>query len=304
VDEAVVETLGLVKRYGDVLAVDALDLKVRRGTVFGLLGPNGAGKTTVIGALVGLIRPDGGEVRLFGAPVAAAATRPLGRIGALMETPSFYPHLTGRDNLRYFQGVSGRGDPGEIDRLLDVVGLEPAADLRFATYSLGMKHRLGLAFALLGDPEVLLLDEPTNGLDPRGMSEVRRLIRDLADGQRTVLLASHLLGEVQQVCDEVAILTHGRIAASGAVADLLAGGERLEMQTTDDAAARAVLEGLDWVGAVEPTPAGLVVHADEGRSWELTAALARRGIFVARLFATHPSLEEYFLQVTEREPPR
>lgn len=191
---AVIKTRGLTKRYGDLTAVHNLDLEVPSGSVFGLLGPNGAGKTTIIGILLGLIHRDGGDVRLFGQAVDGAHDDAVRRIGAIMETPAFYPYLSGRDNLRYFQGISGGGNgPGEIDRLLRLVNLSERADAKFITYSLGMKHRLGIAYSMLGDPELLMLDEPTNGLDPAGMAEVRDLIQQLGDGDRTVLLASPTL---------------------------------------------------------------------------------------------------------------
>ncbi len=164
----VIETDGLTKRYGAVTAVKDLYLRVLRGQVFGLLGPNGSGKTTTIGMLLGLVRPSSGTVRLFGKELDHEARGALARIGAIMETPAFYPYLTGRANLEYFQGITGRGATGELQRLLDLVGLSDRADQKFATYSLGMKYRLGIAYALLGDPELLLLDEPTNGLDPGG----------------------------------------------------------------------------------------------------------------------------------------
>jgi ABC-type multidrug transport system ATPase subunit len=298
--QSVIATRALTKRYGDVVAVRDLDLEVERGRIFGLLGPNGAGKTTIIGCLLGLIVPDGGRIELFGADggVSDEAVR---RIGAIMETPAFYPYLSGRDNLRYFQGISGHADAAEIDGLLEKVGLAHRADARFITYSLGMKHRLGIAFALLGDPELLLLDEPTNGLDPAGMAEVRELIRSLGDGKRTVLLASHLLNEVQQVCDRVAILSNGRVVADGAVEDLIHGQNRIRLGTTDDAAAARVLAALDWVESVSARDGGLSVVADPQRTWELTAALAGDGVYVAEMRIEETSLEQYFLSVVEEQ---
>ena len=185
--ELVIQTEGLTKRYGDVLAVDALSMEVRRGHVYGLLGPNGSGKTTTMGILLGLVRPTSGTFSVFGG--TDDHRRALHRVGAIVETPSFYTYLSGRRNLAYFQGISGRGSPEEIDELLDTVGLLARADSKFQTYSLGMKQRLGLAYAMLGDPELLFLDEPTNGMDPEGMIEVRDLIRSLGTGGRTVLLS-------------------------------------------------------------------------------------------------------------------
>ena len=296
--DPVIETHGLTKRYGEVVAVENLTLAVPRGSVFGLLGPNGAGKTTIIGTLLGLIRADAGRIRLFGEDIAGSTDAAVRRIGAIMETPAFYPYLSGRDNLRYFQGISGSDDPTEVDRLLDLVGLSERAGARFITYSLGMKHRLGIAFALLSDPELLLLDEPTNGLDPAGMAEVRQLIKDLGDDHRTVLLASHLLNEVEQVCDRVAILSKGKVIAQGAVQELIGRQNRLSLKTTDHQQAAVILNTLDWVVSVAAERPRLIVTADPERSWELTAALATRDVFVSELLAEETSLEEYFLQVT------
>ena len=296
---AVIKTRGLTKRYGDLTAVHNLDLEVPSGSVFGLLRPNGAGKTTIIGILLGLIHRDGGDVRLFGQAVDGAHDDAVRRIGAIMETPAFYPYLSGRDNLRYFQGISGGGNgPGEIDRLLRLVNLSERADAKFITYSLGMKHRLGIAYSMLGDPELLMLDEPTNGLDPAGMAEVRDLIQQLGDGDRTVLLASHLLNEVEQVCDSVAILSKGKVVARGGVQELIGGQNRLRIRTTDDDAASAVLEGLDWVTSVATDQGALIVSAEPARSPEVSEALAAAGIYIAELRPEETSLEEYFLDVT------
>lgn len=294
-----VETKGLTKRYGDVVAVDDLSLSVPAGSVFGLLGPNGAGKTTIIGSLLGLIRPTSGTMRVFGEDLNGGTDDVVRRIGAIMETPSFYPFMSGRDNLRYFQGIGGGVDPEEIDRLLELVGLSARGDARFHTYSLGMKHRLGLAYALLGDPELLLLDEPTNGLDPAGMAEVRGLIKRLGEGTRTVVLASHLLNEVEQVCDRVAILSHGKVIADGAVSDLIGRGDRLLVRTTDDEGAAAVLGGFDFVTSATVEGDALTVAADPARAWELTRGLAARDIYVTEMTTLGSSLEEYFLEVTE-----
>lgn len=296
--ETVVETIGLTKRFEEVLALDDLSLRVPQGSIFGLLGPNGAGKTTCIGALLGLIRPTSGTIRLFGIEIDGATDEAVRRIGAIMETPAFYPYLTGRDNLRYFQGISGHDDSDEIDRLLDLVGMTERAGHRFHTYSLGMKHRLGIAYALLGDPELLLLDEPTNGLDPAGMAEVRQLIRGLG-GDHTVLLASHLLNEVEQVCDSVAILSEGQVIAQGPVSELIGRRNLLLVRTTDDEQAAAVLSDLDWVGSVSDRAGGLVVATDPERAAEVSEILAGRQVFLRELTTLSTSLEEFFLRVTE-----
>ena len=298
VSDLVIETSGLTKRYGEVLAVDELSMNVPRGHVFGLLGPNGSGKTTTMGMLLGLVKPTAGSFSLFGSGSQDLVA--LRRIGAIVETPSFYPYLSGRDNLAYFQGIAGRGDRSELDDLLEKVGLADRADSRFRTYSLGMKQRLGLAYALLGDPEVLFLDEPTNGMDPAGMAEVRDLIRSLGTGGRTVLLSSHLLHEVEQVCDSVAILSKGRLIAQGKVADLVhsQAGDRVRLRTTDNAKAVEVLSALDWVVDVTVDGESIVVTAPSDRSTDVSVALGRSEVYVTEMTADEMSLEQYFLDVT------
>ena len=301
-EELVIQTDGLTKRYGRVLAVDGLSLNVARGRIFGLLGPNGSGKTTMMSMLLGLVRPTAGSFSLFGTPPEhGGLDRELHRIGALIETPTFYPYMSGRNNLAYFQGISGRGNPDELDSLLEQVGLASRGDDKFQTYSLGMKQRLGLAYTLLGDPELLLLDEPTNGMDPAGMAEVRELVRSLGDDNRTVILSSHLLNEVEQVCDSVAILSHGRLIAQGDVAELLQerGRPQVRLRTTDNAKALDILNALSWVDGVNPDNGYLIAGVENDRSWEITAALSRNEVYVAEMIPAQMSLEQYFLDVTE-----
>ena len=294
----VIQTDRLTKRYGNILAVDELSIQVRRGHVYGLLGPNGSGKTTTMGMLLGLLKPTSGKFTLFGQSDNLEAS--LRRIGAVIETPTFYPYLSGRRNLAYFQGISQRGAPDEIDRLLDQVGLADRANSKFNTYSMGMKQRLGLAYSLLGDPDIVILDEPTNGLDPEGMLEVRELIRSLGDGNRTVLLSSHLLNEVEQVCDSVTILSKGKLIAQGSVEELIrsVGREQVRMKTTDNAKAQTILQALDWVEDVTADEDSLIVTAPKERTTELAAALGKQEVYVAELVPIETSLEEYFLQVT------
>ena len=300
-NDFVIRTDGLTKRYGEILAVDGLSMEVPRGRIFGLLGPNGSGKTTTMGMLLGLVRPTSGSFTLFGSN--SPHVESLRRLGAIVETPAFYPYLSGRDNLAYFQGIGGRSDAAELDDLLEKVGLADRADSRFRTYSLGMKQRLGLAYALLGDPELLFLDEPTNGMDPAGMAEVRDLIRSLGTGGRTVLLSSHLLHEVEQVCDSVAILSKGRLIAQGDVEDLVrpGGHERVRLRTTDNTRAVEVLENLDWVTSVEADGDSLLVATASDRSPEISTELGQAEIYVTEMAAEETSLEQYFLDVTEEE---
>ena len=300
-NDFVIRTDGLTKRYGEIMAVDGLSMEVPRGRIFGLLGPNGSGKTTTMGMLLGLVKPTAGSFTLFGSDLPHVES--LRRLGAIVETPAFYPYLSGRDNLAYFQGIGGRSDAAELDDLLEKVGLADRADSRFRTYSLGMKQRLGLAYALLGDPELLFLDEPTNGMDPAGMAEVRDLIRSLGTGGRTVLLSSHLLNEVEQVCDSVAILSKGRLIAQGDVEDLVrpGGDERVRLRTTDNARAIEVLKGLDWVTSVDREGDSLLVAAATDRSPEISTALGRSEVYVTEMAAEEKSLEQYFLDVTEED---
>ena len=301
-NDLVIQTDGLTKRYGHVLAVDELSLEVPRGRIFGLLGPNGSGKTTLMSMLLGLVRPTEGSFALFGTPPERGGLdRELHRIGALIESPTFYPYLSGRNNLAYFQGISGRGGEDDLDYLLEQVGLGGRGGDKFQTYSLGMKQRLGLAYTLLGDPELLVLDEPTNGMDPAGMAEVRQLISGLAGENRTVILSSHLLNEVEQVCDSVAILSHGRLIAQGNVAELLQerGRPQVRLRTTDNAKAWDILNALAWVDGVNADNGYLVAGIETDRSWEITAALSRNDVYVAEMVPAQMSLEQYFLDVTE-----
>ena len=296
-NDLVIETTALTKRYGNILAVDDLSLEVARGQVFGLLGPNGSGKTTTMGMLLGLVKPTSGSFSLLGAgtPNREALTR----TGAIVEFPSFYPHLSGRDNLAYFQEISGTSDAPELDELLDKVGLSERGKDRFHTYSLGMKQRLGLAHVLLGDPDLLILDEPTNGMDPDGMAEVRELIRSLGDGERTVLLSSHLLHEVEQVCDSVAILSHGRLVAQGRVDDLIhsLAGEKIRLRTTDNARAIELISKLDWVADVTSKGESILVSAPTDRSPELSEVLSRSAVYIVEMTSSQMSLEEYYFKI-------
>jgi ABC-2 type transport system ATP-binding protein len=296
--DAVIETQHLTKRYGEVLAVADLSLCVPAGGVFGLLGPNGSGKTTTIGMLLGLVHPTSGAIHLFGDQEPGVHTEVLRRVGATVETPSFYPYLSARANLRFFRAIGSQGERDEVERLLKLVDLSEAADRPFRTYSLGMKQRLGVAYALLGDPELVFLDEPTNGLDPAGVAEVRELVRRLGSDGRTVILSSHLLSEVQQVADHVAILSKGRLIVQGSVEELLRAHEAVRLRTTDDARATTILSGLPLVAKVSAEESGLMVVTPPERAWELTRALAAEGVYVAELAPVQASLERYFLEVT------
>jgi len=293
--ELVIETEALTKRYGESRAVDDLALRVRRGEVYGFLGPNGAGKTTTLRMLLGLVRPTAGRATVLDAP----AGQQLGRIGAMVEAPAFYPYLSGRDNLRVLAGHAGVARE-RIDVVLDEVRLLDRAGDRVASYSLGMKQRLGVAAALLKDPELLILDEPTNGLDPSGMAEMRTLIRSLGDDGRTVVLSSHLMGEVEQVSDRVGVIRAGTLVAEGTV-DELRGRAGLRVRAQPRDAARALLARHPGVESVARSGGALAVTADPGLAADLNRVLVTAGVAVSELTTAQSSLEDVFFALTEGE---
>jgi ABC-2 type transport system ATP-binding protein len=235
-----VETHGLSKRFGATVAVDGVELLVPRGSAFGYLGPNGAGKTTLIRTLLGLTRADGGTMSLLGRPVPGERSRALARVGAIVDEPRFHPHLTGRDNLRLLAAARGGDASQRIDPSLARVGLADRAGDKVASYSMGMRQRLGVAACLLADPELLMLDEPMNGLDPAGMHEMRAMIATLAGEGRTVVLSSHLLDEVERTCDAVAIVDHGRVIRQGPIDELIRGAGAMVVQVDCAEPSRAV----------------------------------------------------------------
>jgi ABC-2 type transport system ATP-binding protein len=285
----------LTKRYGEVVAVQDLDLVVRAGEVYGFLGPNGAGKTTTLRMLLGLVRPTGGRVLLNGRPPGDLAG-----VGAMIEGPAFYPYLSGRDNLRVLASYAGV-DRRRIDVVLDMVDLSERAKHRYATYSLGMKQRLGVAAALLKDPQLLILDEPTNGLDPAGMADMRALIRRLGAAGSTVLISSHLLAEVSQICDRVGIISRGRLIEENTVAELRGGtGLRIQATPVDHAASwlRLVL-GPAAVSVVDGS--ALDVTVDPARAAEINESLVKAGVSVSELRPRERDLEQVFLELTGGE---
>jgi len=291
----VITTHGLTKRYGpSITAVDALDLEVHRGEVFGFLGPNGAGKTTTLRMLLGLIRPTAGSA-------VVAEHRPgdpkgLRRIGSLVESPAFYPYLSGRENLKIMSDYAGVSHT-RVDAALEQVDLADRAKDRFGTYSMGMKQRLAVAAALIKDPEVMILDEPTNGLDPQGVVEMRALIRRLGSGNRTVMLSSHLLNEVQQISDRVAIIRKGKLVAQGTVHELR-GESAIVVRVTPVDAARRQLDRMLGAAAVTAVDGTLRLSVDPNKAADINEALVGAGIKVSELRAVERTLEEVFLTLT------
>ncbi len=297
----VLETEGLTRHFGHIVAVDRLDLRVHAGEVHGFLGPNGSGKSTTAGMVLGLIEPTAGQVRIFGQELHGASRELRRNIGAIVEAPAFYPYLSGRDNLKALAMAWGGVSEGRIDELLEQVGLTERAGSAFKTYSMGMKQRLGIASTLLTDPALVILDEPTNGLDPAGQREVRELIPRLAAEGRGVLLASHLLYEVQQVCDRVTIIQRGKVLESGTVTGLLERGSFIEVAVDDLTTATNILEALSFVESVTRENGRLAVAAPADSGAAINRALAEQGIFASTIVPHMNTLEDVFLDVTEHE---
>ena len=291
----IVETHSLTKRYGSgVLAVDSVGMSVRRGEVYGFLGPNGAGKTTTLRMLVGLIRPTAGTATVAGH--APGDPKGLARIGSLIEAPGFYPYLSGRENLRVVADLAGAGGK-RVDEVLDIVELTNRAGRKFGTYSTGMKQRLGVAAALLKDPELLILDEPTNGLDPQGMAEMRKLIKDIGQGERTVLLSSHLLGEVEQICDRVGVISNGKLVRQSTVQELL-GEEGVLVRAQPVDRAREILTAMLGREAIAGQNGAFHLNTEPANSVEINRRLVAAGVDVSELRPFERSLEEVFFQLT------
>ena len=296
--DAAILTEGLTKRFGPRTVVDGVDLHVYPGEIFGFLGPNGAGKTTTIAMLLALVRPTSGRAMVLGYDVQRQPVQALRGVGAMVEAPSFYPYLSGRDNLRVLARADGQSD-ARVTAALDMVELTGHAGAKFKVYSQGMRQRLGIAAALLRDPQVVILDEPTNGLDPAGQLEIRELISTLAQSGRTIFLSSHMLHEVEQLCARVAILKDGRVIAMGAVDELLRRGRGVLVRVAGDRArALELLRGVDWISGVEPRADALLVDAPAGRAAEINELLTSHAIPVAEIRGYEARLEDFFLEVT------
>ncbi len=300
-------TRGLTKRYGARVALDGLDLRVPTGVVYGFLGPNGAGKTTTMRILTGLIHPDAGTVEMLGRPFGRGDRHRLFEVGALIESPSFYPFLNGRENLRALAAAGAPVPKTRVDEVLTLVNLRDRAGDKVSGYSLGMKQRLGIASALLSEPKLLLLDEPANGLDPAGIVGMRDTLKAFAAEGRTVLVSSHILSEVEQLADVVGIIARGRLVREGPIDSLLheEGAVRVRVSPDEIPVAGLALEalaGADNVSVDATAPAGwLVVRFDPSRAAELNRALAAAGVYASRIEGG-TTLESLFLEVTGSAP--
>jgi ABC-2 type transport system ATP-binding protein len=293
----VIKATHLSKHYGAVQAVKDVSFTVQRRDVFGFLGPNGSGKSTTISMMLGLVTPTSGQVELFGFDEQHRSDA-LTRVGAIIESPTFYPYLSGRDNLRVLAQLRPGVTERRISDVLETIGLADSGSKHYNNYSLGMKQRLAIGATLLHDPELLMLDEPTNGLDPAGMLEVRHLIQRLAANGKTIFLSSHLLSEVEQVCNRVAILSKGEIMAEGTIAELAKRGQAIIVRVADPQRATEVLGTVNGVTKVELDGENLVVSASPSLTPEINVALVQAGIAVFELRPAGNSLEQVFLSVT------
>jgi ABC-2 type transport system ATP-binding protein len=301
-----VRTTGLTKSYGERQALDGVDLVVPRGVAFGFLGPNGAGKTTIIRLLLGLAWPSAGSMSVLGFRVPNEREKALARVGAIIDEPRFHGHLSGVQNLELNAAVRGGRARARIPAALERVGLTARAGERVGAYSLGMRQRLGIARCLLANPELLILDEPMNGLDPAGILEFRRLIREFVNEGRTVFLSSHLLDEVQRTCDFAAIVDRGRIVVQGPIASLTSGHRKIAVGSDDPPRAATVLAHLDGVQSVTVNDTGLEVSvaANGTAERQLVTAIAQHmlgaGLAIDRVTPVEATLEEQFLKATTK----
>jgi lantibiotic transport system ATP-binding protein len=302
VTELAVRTSGLTKRFGSQTVVDAIDLEVPTGAVYGFLGPNGSGKTTTIRMLLALVAPTAGEVELFGEAMPARAAAVLPAVGALVEGPAFHPYLSGRRNLHRLDAADRTADPStarrRVDAALDRVGLLAAADKRFRAYSLGMRQRLAIAGALLTPKDLLVLDEPTNGLDPQGTREVRQLVGSLADDGATVLVSSHLLAEVEQMCTHLGVMHVGKLVAQGTSAELRSEGNTEATVETDSPRDAARVMGELGLTEIRVTASSATGHLGEVAPEKVVAACVHAGVAVVGFRVGRPSLEDLFVSLT------
>ncbi len=298
--EAVLRTRNLTKQYGKRLAVNNLNLEVYRGDIFGFLGPNGAGKTTTIRMVLGLIAPTSGSVEVLGRDIATHGQEVLPRVGALVETPALYLYMTGRDNLRALSQSLGSLSEQRIDQVLEMVGLAARQKDRVRTYSLGMKQRLGVAMALMNDPDVLVLDEPANGLDPAGIVEMRELLRALAAQGKTIFISSHVLAEVQQLCTRVGIINLGQLVTEARPQDLTQGTGQYVVFVENAPQALALIRQQPWGVSARMEPNGAILTpAPENRGRNLNKFLVDAGFVPDSIMYQSENLEQAFLRLTQ-----
>ncbi|HEX5641433.1 MAG TPA: ABC transporter ATP-binding protein [Thermoleophilia bacterium] len=300
----ILTTHALTKQFGRLRAVDGLDMQVCKGDLFGFLGPNGAGKTTVIRLVLGLIHPTSGHAEVCGHRVPGELQGALRHVGGFVDDPTFYPLMSARRNLRLLGSMTGPVSEERIDEVLEIVALSDRAEDRVGGFSHGMKQRLGIAQALLHSPELIVLDEPTSGLDPRGMKDVRELIRDLGAAGTTVFLSSHLLHEVEQVCTRAVIINRGRVVVQGPVSELRPKNDAIKVLTGDQGRAAGVLRGQFGAGEVKEDEGFLVVRADEDAVPEMVRRLVEDGVEVRAVVpASEQGLEDFFLELTGTDAP-
>lgn len=293
----VLEVNQLTKDYGKIRAVNALDLEVEQGQIYGILGPNGSGKTTTLGIVLGIINANGGTYRWFEGQYGDGA-KPLRQVGSLLETPNFYPYLNAIQNLEIVAHIK-RAENVDFDSILKLVNLAHRKDSIFRTYSLGMKQRLAIAATLVGDPSVLILDEPTNGLDPTGIAEVRETIQNIAAQGKTIFMASHILDEVEKVCSHVAIIKNGNLLATGEVGSLLNKDVTIEIASLDNQQLYNILSEASFISEVTTKPNFLVISVKEGFSaFDVNKWAIEKGIILTHLIERKRRLEEEFLQIT------
>ncbi len=296
--EPILEINNLTKRYGKLTALDHFSLKVNRGEVYGILGPNGSGKTTTLGILLGIIRSNEGNYRWFDQKPTAAQRK---KIGALLETPLFYPYLSAVNNMKIITDIKG-SKTSEIDELLKLVELYERRNSKFKTYSLGMRQRLAIAAALINNPDVLILDEPTNGLDPKGIADIRSLILKIASKGITIILASHILDEVEKICTHVTVLNKGKKLYAGSVDEVLRGNSTVELQAADMEHLKAILQTKRWYDSAKQLNGKLTLQLKQAVDpAEINRQLAAEGIYLSHLSMQKKSLEKYFLELLSQE---
>jgi ABC-2 type transport system ATP-binding protein len=288
----------LTKHYGSIHAVDKLELKIEQGSVFGILGPNGSGKTTTLGMVLDIIRPTSGRYSWFGNPPSKEDRK---RIGAILEVPVFYPYLTAYQNLQLLAKIKGI-TAARTEEVLETVGLEERKHSKYRTYSLGMKQRLAIGAALLGNPEVMILDEPTNGLDPSGIAEIRNLILRVAQEGTTIILASHILDEVQKTCSHVAVLQKGKKLFSGRVDEVLNKSNWIEIASDNMTALQLAMQNTPWVKSIQEEGDKFIFVPEESIPLgEINRYFFEKGIILSHLALRKKSLEKYFLELLEKK---